>query len=116
MARRLKQDHLKNRILFLLKEFPKTRDNDVYLTLKFWLHYYKSRLDLTDPKNPKVSFKDIMDLPREEHIRRIRAIIQNEEHKFLPIDPQVRKQRKISEREWSNYLQEERIRQEYPHL
>lgn len=47
-----------------------------------------------------VELAKIVDLPREDHIKRIRAKIQNEEKKFLPTTEEVRRQRKISEEDW----------------
>ena len=104
---------LKTKVLRVLRDFPKSRDNDVYLTLKLWIVYYPQRLDMTDPLNPTVTFKNIMDLPREEHIRRHRAIIQNEEKKFLPTSWKVAKQRKILEQDWKNYCVENKIVDNY---
>lgn len=99
---RLHKD-LKTKVLRVLRDFPKTRDDDVYLTLKLWIVYYPQKLDMTDPLNPTVTFKNIQTLPREEHIRRHRAIIQNEEKMYLPTSWVVAKQRKIQEQEWKNY-------------
>lgn len=49
---------------------------------------------------PMIDLKTIIELPREDNIKRVRAKIQNEEHKYLPTTEEVRKQRKISEEEW----------------
>lgn len=40
---------------------------------------------------------------REDHIKRIRAIF-NSKGLYLPTDEKVRKQRKISQERWENYL------------
>lgn len=52
-----------------------------------------------------VQLKDIFDLPREDNIKRIRAKIQNEEHRYLPTTPEIRKQRQISELDWRAWSQ-----------
>ena len=109
---RLHKD-LKTKVLAVLKESPLTRDDDVYLTLKLWIKYYPQKLDMTDPKNPTVTFNQIRTLPREEHIRRHRAIIQNEEKMYLPTSWKVAKQRKILEQEWKNYCVTNKIVDNY---
>lgn len=49
---------------------------------------------------PMVELGKIMELPREDNIKRIRAKIQNEEHKYLPTTLEVARQRKINEEDW----------------
>jgi len=44
-------------------------------------------------------------MPSFESIRRIRQHIQNTEKKLLPTDRNVRKQRKIAEADWLEWLQ-----------
>lgn len=100
-------DTLKNQVLKVLTKYPKTRDSDVRLMLTLWLIYYPSRIHKQDddPNNPPfVYLKDIMELPREDNIKRIRAVIQNVEGKFLPTSLQVAKQRKINEEVWRDYI------------
>lgn len=118
-----KRNELKTRILKILQDYPKSRDSDAWLTIKLWCVFYPSRIirkeadcicapgseTLNCPKHtgkegePMIRLKDIMDLPREDHVKRIRAIIQNEEHKFLPTSWEVAKQRKINETDWKEY-------------
>jgi len=95
-----KIDELKKKVATMLEECPATRDSDQYLTLKIWARFYPGRIDFTDPANPKVSFKDIMELPREDNCKRIRAKFQNDELKWLPTKWSVAKQRKINEEVW----------------
>ena len=59
---------------------------------------------MTDPKNPKVGLVEIMKLPREDNVKRIRAIIQNEEGRFLPTTQQVAKRRDIEMDKWHKYV------------
>lgn len=47
-----------------------------------------------------VELGSIINLPREDNIKRIRAKIQNEEHKYLPTTLEVARQRKIAEEDW----------------
>lgn len=91
---------LKKQVETLLEECPATRDSDQYLTLKIWLKYYPEKLDLSDPANPRIAFKDIMILPREDNVKRIRAKLQNDQLKWLPTKLEVVKKRKINEVVW----------------
>ena len=43
---------------------------------------------------------DLMDLPREDNVKRIRAVIQNKEHRLLPTSEEVLKQRGVNEKYW----------------
>lgn len=98
-------DTLKNRVLKILEKYPKTRDSDIKLTLTLWMVYYPSRIHKETPESPAfVYLRDIIDLPREDNIKRVRAIIQNIDNKFLPTSLEVAKQRKINEEVWREYI------------
>lgn len=96
---------LKRYILETLRRYPQARNSDVWLTCKIWVDYFPSRIvrDEND-KNPMVRLNDIFDLPREDHVKRIRAKIQNEEGLYLPTSLEVAKQRKINEQVWHDYM------------
>lgn len=96
-------NQLKSRVLSILKDFPKSRDSDIWLTIKLWTLYYPTLIDRTDQDNPKIKLSDILHLPREDNVKRVRAKIQNEDHLYLPESLEVRKQRKISEEEWKGW-------------
>ena len=100
-------------MLEILEKYPKARDSDQWLTIKLWCIFYPSRikeeiLPVPEGEQPNVRkfvyLEDIMELPREDNVKRIRAIIQNVEHKFLPTTWEVAKQRKINEDEWKEYV------------
>lgn len=98
-------DTLKTQVLKVLEKYPKTRDSDVRLMLVLWQMFYPSRIHKTEPVNRSYIFlHDIMDMPREDNIKRVRAIIQNVENKFLPTSLEVAKQRKINEETWREYI------------
>ena len=155
--------NLKEKVEAVLKDYPKSRDSDVWLTLKIWSLYYptlisrggflmnfrnhiaetlgkramvkpynfgfaewelytsqtqvwKNMLDEFDNTLLKggyvaqvdekivpvamVELKNIMELPREDNVKRIRAKFQNEKKMYLPTSLEVARQRKISEEEW----------------
>ena len=103
---------LKQQILEVLASNSDSRNSDQYLTLCIWNRYYPSYVqEITrevagkEPEKVKVvALKDIMLLPREDNVKRIRAKIQNEENRFLPTSWAVAKQRKINEEVWKNYV------------
>lgn len=96
---------LKQQVLKILEQYPKARDSDQWLTIKLWTVYYPSRIHRRDDLEPAyVYLKDIMDLPREDNVKRVRAIIQNVENKFLPTTIEVARQRKINEEVWKEYI------------
>jgi len=94
---------LKDQVLHVLLNYPETRNSDITLTLRIWLIYYPEHITKVEGKN-FVRLSKIFELPREDNVKRIRAKIQNEEHRYLPTDPQIIKRRKIKEQEWRTDL------------
>ena len=99
-----KIDNLKSQVLKILADFPRSRDSDQWLTIKLWCIFYPSRIKIDAEKKKYIYLTDIMEMPREDGVKRVRAIIQNEEKKFLPTTWEVAKQREINEEEWKNYI------------
>lgn len=111
MAKR--QNKIKDRVEAILKDNLKARDDDAYLTVVYWITYNPSLMredptNLTPEGKPRkfVYLKDILELPREDSIRRVRAVIQNVEKKYLPTTPEIRKRRKIAEEDWLNWARQ----------
>ena len=112
MAKR--QNKLKIQILEILEKYPKSRDSDQWLTIKLWCVYFPSRIheeviaydedDKATKTKKYIYLDDIMELPREDDVKRIRAVIQNVEKQFLPTSWAVAKQRKIKQEEWEYYI------------
>lgn len=96
--------NLKDKILYCLTTKPETRNSDIKLTNFFWIHYYPEKIFQNDKKEFCVRLLDLYDLPTEDSIKRVRAVIQNVDGVCLPTDENVRKQRKISEEKWREYL------------
>lgn len=105
MAKR--QSKLRTQIIAILRQYPQSRNSDQWLTLKLWCVYFPSRIKEDAQKKKFVYLRDVLDLPREDHVKRIRAIIQNEEKRFLPTTLEVARQRQISEMEWRAYIQKQ---------
>lgn len=104
------KDTLKSRILYILEKYPASRNDDVMLMLYLWREFYPSRIHRTDPdetfKNGRafVYINDITELPREDHIKRHRAYIQNVQLKFPPTDPKVAEKRFKNIKKWQEKL------------
>lgn len=105
----MKKQNLKLLIEEVLKEKPKARDSDQYLTLCIWNRYY-SELLFQHRDKLAVTLENIMLLPREDNIKRIRCVIQNEENRFLPTSEEVAKQRKMNIEKWKQFLSTEYLR------
>ena len=96
--------NLKNQVLQILEKYPKARNSDQWLTIKIWCDFYPTRIIREEGKEPMIKLSDIMELPREDNVKRVRAIIQNEDNMFLPTSIEVVKQRKINEDIWRRYI------------
>jgi len=94
---------LKKKIEFILESNPKARNSDQYLTLCIWATYYPEYI-FQDGRGKAVLLENIMALPREDNVKRLRAKIQNEEHKWLPTTVEVAKKRGILEEVWYKYV------------
>lgn len=82
---------------------PKSRESDQYLTLTIWARYYTSKLRIDELGKKWIKLSDIMDLPREDAVKRIRAKF-NEKGQYLPTNPKVIKQRRLNISKWKNTL------------
>ena len=93
---------LRKKVEDMLAKSERSRNSDQFLTIKLWVEHYPEAIKVIDGEK-MIKLNDIMLLPREDNVKRIRAIIQNVEHRFLPTDPDVRKKRGISEHIWYQY-------------
>lgn len=91
---------LKQEILFILSEYPESRNSDIRLTNLIWWKFYNSKVFQNETGDYCIRLKDLYSVPREDNVKRIRAKIQNEEQRFLPTEWKVAKQRKINEESW----------------
>ena len=95
---------LKAKVLYCLEIDTESRNSDIRLLQVVWWNYHQSKLFKNSEGDTCVRIKDLSDMPREDHVKRVRAVIQNVENKFLPTLESVRKQRKINEEKWREYL------------
>jgi len=86
----------------VLKRYPKTRESDQLLTLYIWQIYYPQFIFLDQEGKKCVRMINILELPREDNIKRIRAKF-NQDLKYMPSDAMVIKRRRQEEK-WKKDL------------
>ena len=94
---------LKDQVEIILKDYPKTRDSDVTLTIEIWKKFYKAHIKVASNGELGIYLKSLYSLPKAYDIQRYRAMI-NAEGRFLPTDSRVRRKRRINEEMWRAYV------------
>lgn len=97
---------LTEQILFILDKLPDTRNDDVLLTTEIWKEFYGEMIYDLKTDSPFILLSDLWNLPREDHIKRIRAKIQNDEKRFLPTSWEVAKKQQINQWVWELAMQQ----------
>ena len=90
----------------VLRNVPETRNSDIRLMIEIWKRYYPTQVRTSGSgffAQEYVLLKDLYDLPREDNIKRIRALL-NAEGKYYPTDWAVAKARGIKEDVWRKEL------------
>jgi len=95
---------LKEMVLLVLERVPHTRNSDISLTLNVWHQFYREYLFQDENDKWCVKLETISELPREDNIKRARAIIQNEDGLFLPTDEAVAIARHWAAEDWKEAL------------
>jgi hypothetical protein len=103
----MKKDDLKNKVSNILNEHPETRNCDIKLMIYLWNKHFSAHIKVTNNGQQGIYLSSLYTLPTQESIKRVRAIIQNDEHRFLPTDEKVRRQRRVSEDEWRNWINQQ---------
>jgi hypothetical protein len=103
----MKRDDLKNKVANILNENPETRNCDIKLMICLWSKYFPVHIKTTISGQQGIFLSSLYTLPTQESIKRVRAIIQNDEHRFLPTDARTRKQRRIGEEEWRGWINQQ---------
>lgn len=85
----------------VLRDLPASRDSDVVLTLEIWQRFYPEKLRGGLSGMPQyVYLEDIFSLPREDNIKRLRAVVQNTRGLYPPTTLKVALERRMSENQW----------------
>jgi len=94
---------LYKKIIHCLIKYPETRNSDLELTRKIWGEYYGHYLDWINDTTV-IPLKNLNLVPTQDSIKRIRAMIQNDYHKFPPTNWKIAKKRGWEEIEWRKEL------------
>ncbi len=88
----------------ILEKYPETRNNDLLLILCYLRYVVHLKCYGSEkPHRLWIQDKDVNSIKSLDGIKRVRQKIQNEYHKFMPTDPEIRKRRKISEDIFKKY-------------
>jgi hypothetical protein len=91
------KDTLKERVRKILSEHISTRNSDEELTMKYWeIHH--------GVVGPDINIRYMFGLPTHKDIARYRAVIQNDEHQYIPTVWAVAKARAWNEQRWRRIL------------
>ncbi len=101
----VKVPRLKNMVEQVLRDNPtymgaEARNSDVALTVLIWQRWY----GVSDKPDGMIHVRRLFDLPREDNVKRVRAKLQNEEHKYLPTNQDVLIKHGILEDYWHDAL------------
>jgi len=95
----------RDKVIEILQNYPKTRNNDNLLIFKYWAKFH----GIYEDSNCYIIPKDkIFTLTNPETIIRMRAHIQNDLKILLPTDPAVRRKRGQREEEFRAYFKQVR--------
>lgn len=95
---------LYKQVYSVLKHYPETRNSDIALMIKLWNVFYPDNIFIDHEKFDYVRVKDLYQLPREDHIKRYRAEIQNVRGIFLPTNIDILMERIKLSKEWRERL------------
>ena len=76
------------------------RNSDIALTIAIWQKWYSVG---TNPDSV-IHLYRLFDLPREDNVKRVRAVLQNVEGKYLPTSWEVARKRGIEREKWEEAL------------
>lgn len=106
-----KLNTLKKMVINVLEKSEKSRNSDQYLTILIWKTYYPDKI-IEVRKNDEIKnaifLKDIMELPREDNVKRIRAAL-NAKGLYLPTSEKVAMQRKLNMDAWREFINREAV-------
>lgn len=95
--------NLKEKVKHCLEIDKQSRNSDIRLTNKIYLEYYPEKIVKLTDGSVAVRLRDLYDLPREDDVKRIRALF-NSKGLYMPTDPEVLNKRRLNEIKWRNEL------------
>jgi len=94
---------------YFLRENPALRDCDTSLQIAIIRKKYPSAVRVSQLDGMEYVAVFALKKFSQDAIKRARARIQNEQGKYLPNDPEVRKARKIKQEEYEKWIRDEKI-------
>jgi len=94
---------LKKQVERILELYPKTRENDAFLTVYLWKEFYGEFLFTAGDNRLSIRLVSIPHLPSSDSISRARRKIQ-EDGFYLPENPEVRRKRSQAQDDWKEAL------------
>ena len=95
---------LKHKVEWVLQNEPDTRNDDKLLTIKVWETFYAKYVKRGSTGLLGILLKDVLYLPSQDGIKRVRAHFQNVEKKYPPTSFEIAKTRGWREIEWRRSL------------
>jgi hypothetical protein len=95
--------NIKQMVEYILERYPDTRNDDPLLTFQIIYKFMPEETFFQEETGRWFMSTRALKKIREDEVKRVRAKIQNIEHRFLPTTEEIRKKRKISEADWFNY-------------
>lgn len=75
---------LKSQVEYVLQKYPEARKNDTDLTWVIWVLFFPKLVSKNESWEFVVRLKDLKKLPKEDNVKRIRCVFQNDKGKYLP--------------------------------
>ena len=90
----------------ILRDIPATRDSDIKLTIEIWRRFFPEKVHFNREGQHYVMLQDLYTLPREDAVKRIRAMFQNDVDRpmYPPTTLEVALERGMQEQHWRRAL------------
>lgn len=97
---------LKAMVEEVLRDIPATRDSDIKLTIEVWRRFFPEKVQFDREGRHYVFLTDLYTLPREDNVKRIRAMFQNDPDnpQYPPTTLEVALERGMEEQHWRRAL------------
>jgi len=106
---------IKQRIEYILNDSEQSRNYDKVLYLSYIQKFHPSCIEWSNKREDfYISFKGYMILPNYATIKRLRAIIQKKEGKFLPTDAKIIRLRRMQQKQMKSFVKEQSLNSQHP--
>lgn len=99
--------NLREQVERCLQDFPETRDSDITLTIKIWETFFQGHVKVGSTGQRGIWFTSLYKIPREDNVKRHRAVFQNVLGLYMPSTLKIAQQRKIREEVWREAMRKD---------